>query len=147
MKKNAIALLLSIVLAAGSIGTALVFAAETTAEEAVAVEEEVSEIINDADTGITADEITEEEAVQAKEKEPVEEEQEAEESTEEQDESAEIVVPEEITYDEEMEDHADERENSADETENVESAVIEEETGSAEGKEAVEAGDVVDYGT
>ena len=64
MKKNAIALLLSIVLAAGSIGTALVFAAETTAEEAVAVEEEVSEIINDADTGITADEITEEDLME-----------------------------------------------------------------------------------
>ena len=43
MKKNVIALLLSIVLAAGNIGAAPVFAAETTAEGAVAVDGEETE--------------------------------------------------------------------------------------------------------
>ena len=38
MKKNMIALLLSIVMTVGSIGATPVLAAETTAEEAVAVE-------------------------------------------------------------------------------------------------------------
>ena len=40
MKKNVIAVLLSIVLAAGSIGTAPVLAAETNAQESVSVWEE-----------------------------------------------------------------------------------------------------------
>ena len=40
MKKNVIAVLLSVVLAAGSIGTAPVLAAETNAQESVSVWEE-----------------------------------------------------------------------------------------------------------
>ena len=158
MKKNAIALLLSIALAAGSIGTAPVLAAETTSEEASAVEEEdgleeeVPEAIEGADTegadtGLISDDVSEEEADQAGEEEPVEEEQEAEESAEERDESADIVVPEENADDEEVEDYADEGEPSAEVTENEEPAVIEEKIESSEENEAVQAGDVVDSGT
>ena len=146
MKKNVIALLLSTILAAGSIGAAPVFAAEMTAEEAVTVEEEASEEIEDADTGLTAGDVSEEETIQAEEEEPAEEEREAEESTEEQSESVDITVPEDIT-DEEVEDAVVEGESYAEVTESEEPAVIEEETGSEEGKEAVQAGDVVDSGT
>ena len=42
MKKNVIAVLLSVVLATGSIGTAPVLAAEVTAEEAVSLQQEES---------------------------------------------------------------------------------------------------------
>ena len=147
MKKNVIALLLSVVLAAGSIGATPVFAAEMTAEESVTVEEEASEEIEDADTGLTAGDVSEDETIQAEEEEPAEEEREAEESTEEQSESTDIVVPEETEDDEEAEDHTDEGEPPAEVTENEEPVVIEEETGSEEGREAVQAGDVVDSGT
>ena len=147
MKKNVIALLLSLVLAAGSIGATPVFAAETTAEEAVAVEEEASEESEDADTGLTTSGVFEEETIQVEEEEPVEKEKEAEEPVEEQGKSADIVVPEETADDEETKDHGDEGETSAKETENEKPTVIEEETRSEEDNEAVQAGDVVDSGT
>ena len=63
MKKNMIAFLLSIVMTAGSIGGTPVLAAETTAEEAVAVEEETieeeTEIPEEADTAESAEGIEE----------------------------------------------------------------------------------------
>ena len=150
MKKNAISLLLSIVLAAGSIGTAPVYAAETTAEEAVAVEEEESlekeayEKIEDADTGLT---VSKEETIQADEEEPIEKEKEVEGSTDGQDESADIVGLEETADDEEAENYVEEKKNSVDETESVEPVVIEEEIVTADENEAAEADDVVDSGT
>ena len=60
MKKRLIAFVLSIVLAVGNVGAVPVFAAETTAEEAVPVEEqeEVSEEIEDADPNIVTEEIS-----------------------------------------------------------------------------------------
>ena len=143
MKKNVIALLLSVVLAAGSIGTAPVFAAETTAEEAVAVEEEwspeeaASEEIEDADAGLN---VSEEEIMQAKEEESVQETEdnlEMEDSTDKQDEiaatedTAEATAPEE-----EAPDSAEEGDTSLEIAEIVEPAEIEEEISVAEDNEA-----------
>ena len=120
MKKNAIAVLLSFVLAAGSIGTAPVCAAETTAKEAAnveeavdveeeeSIEEEVPEKIENADIGLT---VPGDEAVQAEEEEPVEEGQEAEGSAEERGESDDIVVPEEAA---EVEEDVEEEEDPVD---------------------------------
>ena len=75
MKKNVIAVLLSVVLAAGSIGTIPVLAAETTAEEAVVVEDnstepEEAEEIEEAElelTELTDSNISEGDAVQLEE--------------------------------------------------------------------------------
>ena len=71
MKKNVIALLLSIVLAAGNIGAAPVFAAETTAEGAVAVDGEETESDGEEtasaeseEADLTAEDSPEEETVQ-----------------------------------------------------------------------------------
>ena len=161
MKKNAIAVLLSFVLAAGSIGAAPVYAAETTAKEAAnveeavdveeeeSIEEEVPEKIENADFGLT---VSGDEAVQAEEEEPVEEGQEAEGSAEERSESDDIVVPEEAAeVEEDVEEEeapVDEVENSAEVTGSGEPVVIEEETVSEEEKEAVQAGgNVVDSGS
>ena len=60
MKKRLIALVLSIILTVGNVGAVPVFAAETTAEEAVPVEEqvEVSEEIEDADPNIVTEKIS-----------------------------------------------------------------------------------------
>ena len=166
MKNNLIALLLSIVLAAGSVVTAPAFAAETTAEEAVAVkeeksleeesleekslEEEAPEEIEDADSGLTSDEESEEETIQTEAEEPaeevIEEEQEADKSTEVQEESADIAVPEETADAEEAEDPAEEGVTSVEVTEIEEPAVIEEETISAEENESAQAGSVIDSG-
>ena len=63
MKKNMIALLLSIVMTVGSISGTSSLAAETTAEEAVAIEEtveEATEISEEADTAESVEEIEEE---------------------------------------------------------------------------------------
>ena len=72
MKKNVIAVLLSVVLAAGSIGTIPVLAAETTAEEAVVVEDnstepEEAEEIEEAELELTDSNISEGDAVQLEE--------------------------------------------------------------------------------
>ena len=55
MKMNMIALLLSIVMAVGSISGTPVFAAETTAEEAVAVEEETEDVTNEEPEEMTVE--------------------------------------------------------------------------------------------
>ena len=72
MKKNEIAVLLSVVLAAGSIGTIPVLAAETTAEEAVVAEDnstepEEAEEIEEAELELTDSNISEGDAVQLEE--------------------------------------------------------------------------------
>ena len=51
MKKNVIAVLLSVVLAAGSIGTVPVLAAETNAQESVSVREEKGTDLHDVGAG------------------------------------------------------------------------------------------------
>ena len=78
MRNKVIALMLSVAMAAGSIGTAPVLAAETTAEEAAAVEEESTEPeeineIEDADIGMTSEEAPEEEPSVTDEEESVQE--------------------------------------------------------------------------
>ena len=90
MKKNVIALLLAVVMASGSIGTAPVMAAETTTQEAeqvqdeaeVAVEEEEAESENEAEDTSIAEEASEEESAEVAEEVPVQEEEETVEETE-----------------------------------------------------------------
>ena len=71
MKKNLIALMMSIVMVVGSIGGSSVFAAETTAQEAseIAQEEETVET-EDGDAGLTAEVVPEEETFISEKQEP-----------------------------------------------------------------------------
>ena len=119
MKKNVIALLLSIVLAAGNIGAAPVFAAETTAEGAVAVDGEETE----SDGEETASAESEEADLTAEDS------------------------PEEETVQEETVQESDDESVSDEPGETVELPIIEEEAETAEENEAVSAGDIVDSGS
>ena len=149
MRKNVIALLLSIVLAAGSIGTAPVYAAETTAEEAVAVEEEadpeeaVPEEIEDSDTGITAETVTEDETIIVEEmpaqenKDITEVEETAEEQYESDDDAETTEMAEEV--EESVTESSEEGDTSSEIAEIVELEKIEEEVIAVEANEAMSA--------
>ena len=135
MKKRAIAVLLSVFLATGSIGAVPVFAVETIAEEAVDVEEvaeneeqeeasEETEIIEDAEISLTVEEAFEEEPV-------VEDEKTVPKSEEAMDVE---VIENEIT--DEQDEPTDLGNASVDIAETETSTVIEEEIVTADEKEA-----------
>ena len=69
MRKNVIALLLSIILATGGIGTTCVLAAETTAENAVPAPEET--VPEQEETALSNEGITESETASEVEEEPI----------------------------------------------------------------------------
>lgn len=83
MKKNLIALLLAVVMAAGSIGFVPVMAAETTAQEAELVQEETDETTEEeTDVPATTEEASEGETVQSEEEVSIQEEEKNVEETE-----------------------------------------------------------------
>ena len=83
MKKNLIALLLAVVMAAGSIGSVSVMAAETTAQEAELVQEETDETAEEeTDVPATTEEASESETVQSEEEVSIQEEEKTVEETE-----------------------------------------------------------------
>ena len=146
MKKNAIALLLSVVLAAGCVGAAPVYAAETTAEEAVAVEEaavpedvaepETVEVLEEAD--IPEEEAKSEEAPDDTIEEPdgmtIEE-------------TSEETALEEAHFQEVVsDDNSDEQDETSDVAVTDEAEEIEEETGAAEDNNAYQTDGVIDSG-
>ena len=165
MKKKAIALMLSVVLATGSIGAGIpVLAAETTAEEAVSVEKESEQeqIDETEEAASVEDECEQEQSGEAEETEDagtgetaVEEEIPAEEEGTEQEDVTDAVEQDAETEDtvveEEAAPEAKEKEEASENTGDTSSAAIEEiaeieEVETAEIKEARMAGDVVDSG-
>lgn len=157
MKKNVIALLLAVVMASGSVGAVPVLATETTAEEAVAVEEEsvdeqkeAAEIMEDSDFGLTDEDVLEEESAQTEE-EPVKGDEEKADETvlaDEQEASVDTAETTEVALDDEKEttESIDEGDSSTEIAESEETDVIEEEIVVAEENKSVQEGDAVDSG-
>ena len=155
MKKQVIAVMLSMMMAVGSVGGSSVFAAETeaiaaemTAQEASKIEqeeaeeelEEVPEENEDADNGASAEDNAEEESAQMAEEEPfLEEDEEPEDDSkiaEEQEESAANDVTAEMPPEEVEDDLVDISEISTDISEIEEPVVIEEEIVTTEERKA-----------
>ena len=152
MKKQVIAVMLSMMMAVGSIGGASVFAAETeamtaetTAEEAseIAQEEDLKEVPEereDADVGVVSEDSSEQESAQVVEEELVQEEDEEPEDdseiAEEQEESAANDVTAEMPPEEVEDDLVDISEISTDISEIEEPVVIEEEIVTTEERKA-----------
>ena len=107
MKKNVTAVILSLVMAVGSIGGTAVFAAEaeTTTEQAVRVQEENIEDTTDADGSLTDEDAVEEESVHTEDNSGIlegvtEDESETVTNPEEETETEQVTDPEEKTEDE-----------------------------------------------
>ena len=145
MKKNVIALLLTVVMVSSSVGTVPVLAAETVEQEEVSEEKETVEDAadtEDADTGETVNEATEGQSTEIIEEEPG---QGATEAAEE----AETTEEAESVEDEEKTDSADIADTSAETAAVEEPAEDVEEVEEDETKQEAlaEAGNVVDSGT
>ena len=138
MKKNIIALLLSIVLATCSVGAVPVYAAETTTEKAIAVEEEtmdengeVTEEAETADGDIVSEEVSKDEPAHV-EKKYYEEDVNTtgdNETMKSQDESVDTATTSEVSYadEEAVECYAEIYDNSITEISNIEEPVVIEE--------------------
>ena len=155
MKKQIIAIILSLAMASSSVGAVPAYAAETTAEEAVAeheesseTQEEVKETIEDSDSETVDKDILEEPA--QPEEEPVQENETVDDAdmTDEQDEIADTASTTEGA--EEVEEELTESVNKGDAAAEIaeieEPEVIEEEIVTADANEAANAEDVVDSG-
>jgi outer membrane biosynthesis protein TonB len=137
MKKNAIALLLSVVLAAGSIGGPAVYAAESgsTAEESEAVEADEFALDEKA---VEIEEVSDDEAVESAEEaqteeEPAEEEPAEEEPTEEEPTEKESAAEDSVAA-ESTEPESAEKVSAGDAASEYDSAEAEERTGQAPGE-------------
>lgn len=155
MKKHMIAIMLSLAMASSSVGAVPALAVETTVEEAVAEQEEISDeqeevsvVMEDSDSGLADEDVLNEEKAQTEE-DPVQEESvEETDSDDEQEETADTVDTTELA-EEDAEDAAESEDGddaSAEVTATVEPLVIEEEAVTSEENEAGFAGDVVDSG-
>ena len=156
MKKHMIAIMLSLAMASSSVGAVPALAVETTAEEAVAEQEEisdeqeeVSEVMEDSDSGLADEDVLNEENAQTEEDPEQEETEDESESDDEQEETADTAETTEMTEEDEEEaaESEDEDDTSAEITETIEPHVIEEEVVTDEDNEAVLDGGVVDSGT
>ena len=156
MRKQIIAVLLSLTMTVGSVGAIPVFAAETTAEEAVEMQEEnaseqedVTEATEDSDAETVDEEILEEPA--QPEEEPVQENDIVEDADPitEKEEISDTVSTTETTEEAEegVADSASEGDTATEIAEIEEPETIEEELVTAEQNEAAYAGDVVDSET
>ena len=155
MKKHIIAIMLSLAMASSSVGAVPALAVETTAEEDVAEQEEISneqkeisEVTEDSDSGLDDEEVLNEEIAQTEE-EPAQEETVGEaDSYDEQKEISDTADTTEMAEEDEEEvtESEDGDEVSAEVTETVEPLMIEEEAVTSEENEAGLAGDVVDSG-
>ena len=152
MKKNVIALLLAVVLVSGNIGSVPALAAETTAEDTAAVEEENvegAEEVSEEPENLEVDDVVEDSS-EGDAAEKIEEESEQELTLEAEDGKTEMTEEIEIAENSKEAEYSEKADTSAEMPEEEEpETVIAEEMAEVEGKEAklAEVGDAVDSGT